>query len=237
MASQIDDLEKLADLKNKGIITEEEFNKKKREILDGTIVDPSVGHNNSSNIKTAPFIPRDIHISYEKKKVIFTCNRDELFFAIIAATQHIDGTVVKQTDAINGNIVIETENEILKLKSGKIFSLNVQAINNNSCHVSARMKAKGALISMSAMKDKEFHLILNKALDLLRSGQINGSDTISNAGDSQNFIFKPYMQPNAQVTVVQRGEGCFLRTLNAGCFVAVLLFGIVIIFLYFIFNK
>ena len=36
MSSQYDDLEKLADLKNKGIITEEEFNKKKKEILEIT---------------------------------------------------------------------------------------------------------------------------------------------------------------------------------------------------------
>lgn len=35
MSSKYDDLEKLADLKNKGIITEEEFNIKKLEILDG----------------------------------------------------------------------------------------------------------------------------------------------------------------------------------------------------------
>ena len=34
MSSQYDDLEKLADLKNKGIITEEEFNLKKAQILN-----------------------------------------------------------------------------------------------------------------------------------------------------------------------------------------------------------
>ena len=34
MSSKYDDLEKLADLKNKGIITQEEFNTKKREILN-----------------------------------------------------------------------------------------------------------------------------------------------------------------------------------------------------------
>ncbi len=49
MSSQYNDLEKLADLKNKGIITEEEFIKKKKEILEGS--DQAAGPSNASTVK------------------------------------------------------------------------------------------------------------------------------------------------------------------------------------------
>lgn len=58
MASQFDDLEKLADLKNKGIITDEEFNQKKKEILGGSTVESGVEHNSfntEKNTMLAPF--------------------------------------------------------------------------------------------------------------------------------------------------------------------------------------
>ncbi len=41
MSSKYDELEKLADLKQKGIITEEEFNNKKKEILGSQILTKS----------------------------------------------------------------------------------------------------------------------------------------------------------------------------------------------------
>ena len=53
MSSQYDDLEKLADLKNKGIITEEEFNKQKAKILNIHNSAASSEISRSSNEKTS----------------------------------------------------------------------------------------------------------------------------------------------------------------------------------------
>ncbi len=49
MSSKYDDLEKLADLKNKGIITEEEFNLKKAQILNPDTNKQNINGTNEPN--------------------------------------------------------------------------------------------------------------------------------------------------------------------------------------------
>ncbi len=200
------------------------------------------GTTQSSQISSPPTSPRDIQISYEKKKVVVSCNRDELFCAIVEATQHLDKIIITEADALNGYIVIERKYDILKLRDTMILTLNIIADSNNTSHIAANIRAKSALVSMNAMKKEEFRSILDKAVDLLKNSQLTDTSTISTtAGDTQTIKTKPYMmshtQPKMQTKVVQRGEGCFLKTLNFGCGVIFLIIGIVILFLYILFNK
>jgi hypothetical protein len=90
MSSKYDDLEKLADLKNKSIITEEEFNKKKAQILnqdyDNTqdnVHEPIRGDNNETwqSIKQSPVVENKI--TNNVAKIIGTIINIIIFILII----------------------------------------------------------------------------------------------------------------------------------------------------------
>jgi len=139
MASQFDDLEKLADLKNKGIITDEEFNEKKKEILSGSIVESSVVHNKVKSVDDAVnVISKHAEDSFNTEKntmstsffnpkiikvVLFI---GAIFLAIALITNLIDTAKKSNTVSENNPIEILGSSPIIQIDPadlGQIFNL------------------------------------------------------------------------------------------------------------------
>ncbi|PKO02895.1 MAG: hypothetical protein CVU43_05605 [Chloroflexi bacterium HGW-Chloroflexi-5] len=159
MASKYDDLEKLADLKNKGIITEEEFNTKKKEILGGSAVESSVGQKDLSTIKTDPIV---LSVHSKGNEADINIDHTKAFEITCEALKYIKYMKVEDANSIQGYIKISTSFDLMALKNPEIIEISIKSNSPQSSNIKIKSKIKNALGSGSKDNINNIFLMIDK---------------------------------------------------------------------------
>lgn len=213
MASQYEDLEKLADLKNKGIITEEEFNKKKSEVLSNAVVSVNAAEQkDSSAIKNDPIV---LSVNSKGNEADLNIDHKQAFDLTCEALRYIKYMKIEDANNLQGYIKVSTSFNLTAFKNAEIIEIFIKSNSPQSSNVLIKSKIKNALGSGSKENINNIFSMIdqcakarskNEGIKAIEDSQVKSFDDAANilskrAQDSfntqKNTMLASFVTPNA----------------------------------------